>query len=359
MANPVDKLHLRESAFQTSSSNEPLLFGSVGSGQSNAQVLQDRGDMYTEAKVANGPEGSRPKKSLFEITNVENTDNRGDSVGNEIEDLELDETLSEIHEVSSPTELTDTSRLSLTPEESVGDIGERIPAANANGSEATQIQSSSVSQTSRFKIVKVARAEPYKRGRWACQEFMSESKLDRNVSEPRISLGGNNSINPQVSESREHFSQSLVFSKQENIKQGTDQYVPVELSQNGSHNKVSKNPNPESVLDNREELSGLATGPGAVLAELETRADTLREFAQSNQKRGASATAPLSIQEALTQITTIQSTLESVVETLKDVETLKETVSTWTDENQRLKEENERLKRLLQQDKDSETKDSS
>eukprot|EP00112_Aurelia_sp_Birch-Aquarium-sp1_P011426 Seg2402.2 transcript_id=Seg2402.2/GoldUCD/mRNA.D3Y31 product="hypothetical protein" protein_id=Seg2402.2/GoldUCD/D3Y31 len=84
-------------------------------------------------------------------------------------------------------------------------------------------------------------------------------------------------------------------------------------------------------------------------------------LSSSDARRLASAQAtPLSIQDALSQITTIQSTLEGVVQTLRDVETLKETVTTWTDENLRLKEENELLKKKLQQqEKGNERKESS
>ncbi len=140
-------------------------------------------------KLLNGPE-NRPKKSLFEITSVVNTENenRGEGVGNDVDDSEFDDTLSETQEFTSPTAVRD-QRLS----------------SNSNGSEAPSAQTNA---TSRFKIVKIprsARTEPHKRGRWTCQEYFDppETKTERTVSDPRLTSSNHASskiVNIQLKE---------------------------------------------------------------------------------------------------------------------------------------------------------------
>lgn len=188
MANLDESLHqtaTNSTTFEKSSNNGSYVMGVESIGQNETSVGNERGIICNENKVFNGPEGGRPKKSLFEITSVESTSNRGESGG--IEDGELDETLTDIQEISSP--LADKLEVfnEFTGEETARD---KSASANSNGSEVSQTHTSGVGLTSRFKIVKVARAEPYRRGRWSCQEFMdtsSENKAsDRSVSESRV-----------------------------------------------------------------------------------------------------------------------------------------------------------------------------
>ena len=113
----------------------------------------------------------RTKKSLFEITSVVNTENdfsRGESMGNDVEDSELDDTLSETPEASTPNE----------------------PAPDVSSKNATNHHGQS-SATSRFRIVKITRPEPYKKGRWTCHEFSDsppenkgERKQGMNAADP-------------------------------------------------------------------------------------------------------------------------------------------------------------------------------
>lgn len=183
----LDQTATISASYENSSNNGSCLIGLESLAKGDASFIGDKGDMCNESKVFNGPEGSRPKKSLFEITSVESTGNRGESGGIEAEDAELDETLTDIQEVSSTFEDKSKGFSVSAVEESAKD---KILSSNSNGSDVSQAHTSSVGLTSRFKIVKVARAEPYRRGRWSCQEFMDTSSEikppDRNVSEPRL-----------------------------------------------------------------------------------------------------------------------------------------------------------------------------
>ena len=278
MANQDDTPHqtaTKPALEALSSATESYLTGVKASSMAIEKGGNDRGEMYTENKLANGPaEGGRPKKSLFEITNVENSENRGDSVGNEVEDSELDDTLSESQEALSPTEL---KRLgSPMAQESFGEIKDK----NSNGSEVSQTHSSNVGLTSRFKIVKIARVEPYKRGRWACQEFMdssSEGKLERNPSEPKTPGPSNNNASTNyVPESRDRIIQNLPT--KERVQQPTESNLkPVDSGSNGADSKHSNEGSHETVQGGKNVQGTVTTGPNLLAAEVETKPDEVRQ----------------------------------------------------------------------------------
>lgn len=256
--------------------NESSLTGVKASSMAIEKGGNDRGEMCAENKIANGPaEGGRPKKSLFEITNVENSENRGDSVGNEVDDSELDDTLSESQEALSPTELKRLS--SPIAQESLGEIKDK----NSNGSEVSQTHSSTVGLTSRFKIVKIARVEPYKRGRWACQEFMdssSEGKLERNPSEPKTPGPNNNAPTNYVPESRDRIIQNLPTNRQERVQQPNESNLKsVDSSSNGADSKHSNEGSPETMQGGKNGQGTVATGPNLLAAEVETKPDEVRQ----------------------------------------------------------------------------------
>ncbi len=229
------------------SSEEPLL-KELSSGEHGSfvrfetDIHGNEGVDHVPEKHLYGPE-NRPKKSLFEITSVVNTenDNRGESVGNEIEDSELDDTLSETQE--TPTTVFRDQRLSSNP----------------NGSEAPSLHTNT-NATSRFKIVKIprtARSEPHKRGRWTCQEYFDpppETKIER--SEQRISL--NNASSKQITDSSNYHQGKLekTSSEQLNSLPNTD----VNRSNIGNADN-SGTSNFESESEDMFLAQGLAAGP--------------------------------------------------------------------------------------------------
>ena len=266
MANQDESLHQpasRSTTFERLSSNESY-FESVG--HNDTSLINEKGDMGNESKGINGSEGGRPKKSLFEITRVENTDNRGESGGIDNEDVELDDTFTDLPEVSSPLEGGETVRNNSVVEESGSD---KNPGSSSNGSEVSQAHTSSVALTSRFKIVKVARAEPYRRGRWTCQEFMdtsSESKIsDRNLSETRTTSGV---------ESRD-LSCTTSFSSKE--RKDGDQKILLDNAENRNDEKNVSNSGAETIPVTR---GGVPASSQSLIDRLETQSEHLAHFVE-------------------------------------------------------------------------------
>ena len=278
MASRDESLHqtaTNSAIYEASSGNGSYMVDLKSVRQNDTSVEFEKGDMCNENKVFNGPESGRPKKSLFEITNVENTGNRGDGGGIDLEDAELDETLIDLHDTNSPFEAKDGIWDDSTVEELTRD---KNPSGNSNGSEVSHTPASAVGLPSRFKIVKVARAEPYKRGRWACQEFMdttSESKLpDRNVSDAKIASGNTNTYS-LAHENRDNSGQSTFPTKQE--RKDVEQKIVSDSTQNGSDIKHSDN-NSENTSETR---GGVATASNQSLIEsLEAQAENLAHFVE-------------------------------------------------------------------------------
>eukprot|EP00794_Sanderia_malayensis_P010871 gene10871-12027_t len=323
------------------------------------QSIEASIDNNASEKLLNGPE-NRPKKSLFEITSVVNTENesRGEGLGNEVEDSEFDDTLSETQEFNITSPTTTPTR---HPRHS--------SVSSANGNETTSGSQTNTNATSRFKIVKIprtARSEPHKRGRWTCQEFFDppqESKIERTASESRL---------PPVaatSATTNHANSRIVVSAQpalvttdtsvaggeerNNYRDGRGQrFVPLERGQRPLANQQPAQ-QPRKQSPSEQPLPLRTTDVEA--PNLHTNNDNLTFQDQPRAQQESEPDLrmpPQSFEEALTQLSALQSNLVTVVATLKEVEQLKETMLTWTDENRQLKEENERLKRLLQKEDD-------
>lgn len=140
----------------------------------------------------------KSNKSLFEITRVEA---HGESVGGD--DSELDDTLSEAHSSTSvlesiakdlDIEKTDSkiekkgklnievpSSKPLTIETS-NTLATAITSASSTPSNHTPPLTQSVDPPSRFRIVRITKPDPYKKGKWDISEFQDPQKKDETIS---------------------------------------------------------------------------------------------------------------------------------------------------------------------------------
>ena len=275
MANQDESLHQTATLsprIERLSSDESFYESVDHSDQSS---VNEKGEMYNELKVLNGSESSRPKKSLFEITRVENTDNRGDSGGIDVEDIELDDTYTDLPEVSSPLENKEAFRIDSVSEESARD---KNPGGSSNGSEVAQAHTSSVGLPSRFKIVKVARAEPYKRGRWKCQENMdnsADSKVpDRNLPEARTS-SGNTVVQSIAQDNRDNSNTTPFPTKQE--RKNVEQKILVDHADIGNDNKTNDNSSTDTISETR---GGIAASNQSLIENLESQSKNLASLVQ-------------------------------------------------------------------------------
>ena len=273
MATQDESLHqaaTRPTPYERSSSKETYLIDFESMDDISTPLASEKGDMCHEGKAFNGSESGRQKKSLFEITRVENTDNRGENGGIDIEDVELDDTFPDMQDVSNPGVASDLTRSVSIPEDSSRD---RNLVSSSNGSEISQAHTSSVGLTSRFKIVKVARAEPYTRGRWKCQEYMdtsTENKVtDRNLSETKTT-SGNTTIQPVVHDS------AVSFPAKQELK-NVEQKLSPDHVENTNDNKNCFDSSPESVPETK---GGVAASNQALIDNLETQREHLANFVQ-------------------------------------------------------------------------------
>ena len=176
----------------------------------------------------------------------------------------------DIQDVSSPLVASDLIRSVSISEDSSRD---KNLVSSSNGSEISQTHTSGVGLTSRFKIVKVARAEPYTRGRWKCQEYMdtsTENKVpDRNPSETKTT-SGNTTIQPVV-----HDITVSLPAKQE--LKNVEQKLSPDHAENTNDNKNCFDSSPESVPETR---GGVAASNQALIANLETQRDNLANIVQ-------------------------------------------------------------------------------
>lgn len=293
------------------------------------------------------PHPGHKKKSSFQITSVTETKvrNRGDSNGY---DGELDLNESDIIEEEVEVELEPFSEPGT---------------ANGNGG-------------SRFKVVKIQRDKSYVRGRWNCHDFPDVESMQSsstNVSAPsstNISAqpskdnvektdSHSNTRNSTTSNSiGNHIASDTDTQLSENQTHGSSS-VKSTATQANEHNSISgevnislKKKDSETKLGIVGELAKQSDSSVIRLASgLENFDGTSLEGAQSIATAGpghVEAEMPIvnKIATAMEQITQIKSDLLSVVN--KEVQTLKETISKLTEENQELKLENEKLRTLME-----------
>lgn len=294
-----------------------------------------------------GPNPAHKKKSSFQITSVTESKipSRGDSNGYDGE-LDLNE-----------SDLVDEVEVELDPFVDPG-------TANGNGG-------------SRFKVVKIQRNESFVRGRWKCHDYpdaesaqnssgsvsaasstnisthVSKDSTDKteSFSSTKINITSNAVGNHPTSETDSHLLDSqthgsvVKFTTQVNEQNSSSSEAVVAVKKKdseprlGAPNEFAKHSDPSiarvssSALDTSDRASPSIEGAQPIAVAAASVADTEAELPIVNK-----------IASAMEQITQIKSDLLSVVN--KEVQTLKETISKLTEENQELKLENEKLRNL-------------
>lgn len=104
------------------------------------------------------------KKSSFQITSVSAV-KHSDGDADSMDDLDETHTEDASSEVLDWSKTTDIEPDPSSTEETLGFVAEAIKERSDT--------------TSRFKVVKIASKEPFKRGRWVCSDFSDEPSADR------------------------------------------------------------------------------------------------------------------------------------------------------------------------------------
>ncbi|XP_071798023.1 uncharacterized protein [Asterias amurensis] len=141
------------------------------------------------------------KKSFFQITSVtENVNDENDSMD------ELDE--SRADDLSS-ADLSNMSKMSLQTDVEHSDADDPAITVgvclNPNYAATNPNSEANGNGPSRFKLVKVARIEPIKRGRWTCKDFLTEPQPAGECSAPKAEQMKDNVSGSSSAASSVHF----------------------------------------------------------------------------------------------------------------------------------------------------------
>ncbi len=158
----------------------------------NAQI-ESGGKILTNANMK--------KKSFFQITSVtENVNDENDSMD------ELDESRAE--DLSS-ADLSNMSKLSVQTDIEQSDADDPANSGgvclNPNYAATNPNSEANGNGPSRFKLVKVARIEPIKRGRWTCKDFLTEPQPVAECSAPKAEQMKDNVSGSSSAASSVHF----------------------------------------------------------------------------------------------------------------------------------------------------------
>ncbi|XP_031566593.1 uncharacterized protein LOC116301646 [Actinia tenebrosa] len=289
--------------------------------------------LVTASSTQLGANPGPKKKSAFQITSVTETraHSRGDSNGYDIEDLNE----SDVTEIQVET---------------------REHSGNGNGG-------------SRFKVVKIQRNEPYRRGRWLCHDFeqpptsstSTQSNADTREGPWSASTASSSGIfNSNHVSAETSASNDPSLQDHRNAVEVTFNYLPGQtpsiapaiVNFEATLRKKESDPHLSSATTNQD-FSDLGSSASSKTLPVNERIETLPEIARhavgNAQSESTSTIEELpivnTIATAMDQITQIKSALLTVVH--EEVQTLKDTITKLKEENQDLKQENEKLKQLI------------
>ncbi|XP_064638620.1 TSC22 domain family protein 1-like isoform X2 [Lineus longissimus] len=185
--NPVDQTRRSDPQFNVDNG-----VNDMGSNVPAVEILQKMGipvNLMVNASMSK-------KKSSFQITSVSAMKHSEMHEGDADSMDDLDETHTE--DVSS--EVLDCSKTTdIEPDPSSTE--ETPPMANLGlVVEAIKVDKERSDTTSRFKVVKIASKEPFKRGRWWCSDFSDEPSVDRDKERANSDVKREDDISVPVSE---------------------------------------------------------------------------------------------------------------------------------------------------------------